>query len=167
MLGGATGVSDPADERPIHPALDTAATFAHLTGEHLFRPADVLVQAEVNEEHVDDEQVNVDDEQVNVGDEQVNVDATGMGTHDDRQQEDADRISLAGSLPGVPPPAGPPPATPPFLAEWFVQVIGAAATAAATAVATASARRPSPVVDASAPRRLNDRKVPDFWEEKP
>ena len=48
-------------------------------------------------------------------------------------------------------------------------MIGAAVSAAATAVASA---RPAPPPDAantssSAPRRLNDRKVPDFWEDKP
>ena len=56
----------------------------------------------------------------------------------------------------------------PFTPEWFAQVIGAAASAAATAVANTSrapvaAASPNPHV----PRRLNDRKVPDFWEDRP
>ena len=58
----------------------------------------------------------------------------------------------------------------PFTPEWFEHLIGAAVTAAATAVATASssAPRPSPRDAAGvAPRRLNDRKVPDFWEDRP
>ena len=95
--------------------------------------------------------------------------------------EDADRISVAGSVPDVTPPP-PTQASPdrsqlnPFTPEWFAQVIGAAANAAATAAVTAvtsPAARPSPAPssatspDPAAPRRLNDRKIPDFWEDRP
>ena len=46
-------------------------------------------------------------------------------------------------------------------------MIGAAATAAASAVASGSRPSPPPSSSLSAPRRLNDRKVPDFWEDRP
>ena len=92
---------------------------------------------------------------------------------------DEDKISVAGSIQGnlgnhaVPPPT--PDQLNPFTPEWFSQIIGAAASAAATAAATAAvagaARLPAagtaPVPNLSAPRRLNDRKVPDFWEDRP
>ena len=65
-----------------------------------------------------------------------------------------------------PPPAG----LNPFTPEWFAQIIGAAAAAAgaaATAATTAATRATPPSGSAAAPRRLNDRKVPDFWEDRP
>ena len=57
----------------------------------------------------------------------------------------------------------------PFTPEWFAQVIGAAASSAATAAAQAVAgsQRQAPPANPAAPRRLNDRKVPDFWEDRP
>ena len=57
----------------------------------------------------------------------------------------------------------------PFTPEWFAQIINAAATTAATAAATAvaSSSRPAAAPNAAAPRRLNERKVPDFWEDRP
>ena len=59
----------------------------------------------------------------------------------------------------------------PFTPEWFAQIIGAAASAAATAAVRADRpRNPAPVpVPAAAPppRQLNERKIPDFWEDKP
>ena len=87
-----------------------------------------------------------------------------------RDEVDPDRISLAGSVQDDPTPptssaAGNHAQPNPFTPEWFAQVIGAAATAAATAVASSS-RRQAPA-DPSLPRRLNERKVPDFWEDRP
>ena len=59
----------------------------------------------------------------------------------------------------------------PFTPEWFAQIIGAAASAAATAAtaaSTAAASRPSATpANPTVPRRLNERKVPDFWEDRP
>ena len=59
----------------------------------------------------------------------------------------------------------------PFTPEWFAQVLGAATTAAATAAATAVAgsrpvQSPPSTPSSSAPRRLNERKIPDFWEDR-
>ena len=90
-----------------------------------------------------------------------------------------DKISLADSVADdLPPPvrdgagagAGPGalPQLNPFTPEWFAQLVGAAATAAATAVATANQKAPAPApLNPAAPRSLNDRKVPDFWEDRP
>ena len=85
---------------------------------------------------------------------------------------DDDKISVADSVHGVPPSATDLPQLNPFTPEWFTQVIGAAASAAATAAATAdvagAARlpAPNPIPNPLVPRRLNDRKVPDFWEDR-
>ena len=83
---------------------------------------------------------------------------------------DDDKISLADSISDAPPPPGSanhPPLNP-FTPEWFAQMISAAATAAATAVASSPRHQaPSPASSAPAPRRLNERKVPDFWEDRP
>ena len=46
-------------------------------------------------------------------------------------------------------------------------LIGAAVSAAATAVAATPRQSPSSSTFSAAPRRLNERKVPDFWEDKP
>ena len=48
-------------------------------------------------------------------------------------------------------------------------MIGAAASAAASAAVASVPRPPSGAASSSssAPRRLNERKVPDFWEDKP
>ena len=75
---------------------------------------------------------------------------------------------MAGSVSDIthPPPSANHPPLNPFTPEWFAQVIGAAATAVATAVANTP--HPPPVAhNSSAPRRLNNRKVPHFWEDKP
>ena len=76
--------------------------------------------------------------------------------------DDADKISVAGSVSDVTPPpqTANHPQLNPFTPEWFAQVIGAAATAPATALENTS--HPQPALDSVAPRRLNDRKVPDF-----
>ena len=87
--------------------------------------------------------------------------------------QDADKISVVSDVTPPPPPPPPPssanyPQINPFTPEWFSQLIGAAVTAAATAVAGGNAgSSPSPSLPSSAPRRLNERKVPDFWEDKP
>ena len=100
----------------------------------------------------------------------VNVTTRRGGASGTRTRQDDDKISIAGSVSDVTPP--PPPAgngshpqLNPFTPEWFAQVIGAAATAAATAVAGSHRQAPPP--NPGAPRRLNDRKVPDFWEDRP
>ena len=83
------------------------------------------------------------------------------------KNDDPDRISLADNA-APPPNTGNHPPINPFTPEWFAQIIGAAATAAATAVAnTPRPATPSPAAPSSTPRRLNDRKVPDFWEDRP
>ena len=104
------------------------------------------------------------------------IDDVKINDEADPKLEDADRISVASSPEARPPPhAGNLPPLNPFTPEWFEKIINAAATTAATAAATAAiagssrppaASTPSPV-DSSAPRRLNDRKVPDFWEDRP
>ena len=82
--------------------------------------------------------------------------------------DDTDRISVADSREDPARTNDHPPLNP-FTPEWFAQIINAAATTAATAAATAvaSSSRPAPVSNAAAPRRLNERKVPDFWEDRP
>ena len=93
---------------------------------------------------------------------QDNVLPQAGGVAPDNVTPDLGGLNLGG---GAPPQDGLPGLNP-FTPEWFAQIIGAAATAAATAVASSS-RTPPPVVNPAAPRRLNDRKVPDFWEDKP
>ena len=88
---------------------------------------------------------------------------------------DADKISAADSVSDVtPPPPNPPPhdlpGLNPFTPAWFAQVIGAATSAAATAAVASFAQRPlqpTPNPNSTVPRRLTDRKVPDFWEDRP
>ena len=66
-----------------------------------------------------------------------------------------------------PPNSDLPPGLNPFTPEWFAKIIGAAASAAASA-AVSSAMRPTPAVPSlTTPRRLNERKIPDFWEDRP
>ena len=110
------------------------------------------------------------------GDTNVNVNVTtrrGQTLAPDIHASDEDKISVAGSVSDVTPPPGagshPNPQLNPFTPEWFAQLVGAAANAAATAAATAVAgsQRPAPPPNPAAPRRLNDRKVPDFWEDRP
>ena len=131
---------------------------------------------------------------VPVGDQLVNAEIHAAGTreeevhgieHEGLEDDDADKISLATSLPGVgggagagagagggaqgfnipPLPAG----GPAFSSEWLAHVISSVAAAAASAAANTPARAPQPPVasPSQAPRRLNDRKVPDFWEDRP
>ena len=83
---------------------------------------------------------------------------------------DDDKISVAGSIHGNSTPAAD--QLNPFTPEWFAQIIGAATKAAATAAATAVAAAPRHAAatgtsNPAVPRRLNDRKVPDFWEDRP
>ena len=91
----------------------------------------------------------------------------------DTKEDDTDKISIAEAVSDVTPPPPPTsfgnPQLNPFTPEWFQQLIGAAVSAAATAVAAAPKSSPSSASASasSAPRRLNDRKVPDFWEDKP
>ena len=89
---------------------------------------------------------------------------------------DPDRISVVGSVPDAttPPNAPPPPSQlNPFTPEWFEKIIGtavaAAASAAVASTTAASARQSTPTTPSSGavPRRLNERKVPDFWEDRP
>ena len=91
-------------------------------------------------------------------------------------KSEEDKISVVSDVTPPPPPAGTiPPGLNPFTPEWFAQVIGAAASSAASAAASAvksSVRQsaqpqPPPSLNPTAPRRLNDRKVPDFWEDRP
>ena len=97
------------------------------------------------------------------------------GGLDAKPADNADGISVAGSVSDVTPPPPPTPHHPqlnPFTPEWFAQLVSTAATAAATAVANSARPQsvppvPHPVPNPVAPRRLNDRKVPDFWEDKP
>ena len=97
---------------------------------------------------------------------EVNVELKEHGEEHLRHNvtNDADRISLADD-------ADTPshPQLNPFTPEWFAQMITAAATAAATAVAGSTRPPPPPPTSSgsSAPRRLNERKVPDFWEDRP
>ena len=90
------------------------------------------------------------------------ADSGGARAKDSSQQ---DNVSVVSDV--TPPPNhGGFPQLNPFTPEWFQQMIGAAVSAAATAVANSA--RPAPSTSpSSAPRRLNDRKVPDFWEDKP
>ena len=83
--------------------------------------------------------------------------------------EDADKISVAESVSDVTPPPNTHhhPQLNPFTHEWFAQLVNTAASAAATAVANSARAPPAPTSDPTVPRLLNDRKVPDFWEEKP
>ena len=121
-----------------------------------------------------DRRVQVDVHAARGGEEQnINV-TTRRGqvlAPDLRARADEDKISIAGSVSDVTPPPnhGTHPQLNPFTPEWFAQLVGAAANAAATAAATAVAgnQRPAPPHNPAAPRRLNDRKVPDFWEDRP
>ena len=100
--------------------------------------------------------------------EELTIPAGTNRENDITGDEDPDRISPADD------PADAPQLNP-FTPEWFAQLVGAAANAAATAAATAVATsRPPPAASlplapssAPAPRRLNERKVPDFWEDRP
>ena len=86
-----------------------------------------------------------------------------------------DKISIAGSTHEAPPStAGDLPQLNPFTPEWFAQLVGAAASAAASAAvqavkSSAPATPTTSTVTSSAAisRRLNERKIPDFWEDKP
>ena len=128
------------------------------------------IEADVHAGGEDGEHVNVTTRRVKVS--VPLTDAKG-------EQDQTDKISVAGSVSDVTPPppvtGSIPPGLNPFTPEWFAQMIGAAASSAATAAATAVAQSsrspaasPSPSLScASAPRRLNERKVPDFWEDRP
>ena len=148
------GVLDNA-ERSLVEEFDT------LSGVHP-NPSSIEVQAEVHSGTED----NQDQPGVNVSKNDVKNQILTAA------RDDAERISSADA------PAGTPGATAasgssdhsppnPFTPEWFAQIIGAAATAAATAVATSSRPTPPSHAPTPAPRRLNERKVPDFWEDRP
>ena len=124
----------------------------------------IEVQAEVHATREEDEYVNVTT--------RVKKRNDDLTSKRDLLGKDADKISIAGIVSDVTPPPHPPSSTnypplKPFTPEWFEQVIGAAATAAATAVANARRPQAARTFDPSAPRRLNNRKVPDFSEDKP
>ena len=120
----------------------------------------VQVHAEREEEQVDN---------VTVRKVHTRHDHTSAGAS--KIDDNADKISVVSDVTPPPPPttSGLPSGLNPFTPEWFAQVIGAAATAAVTAMAQAPPRAlPAvPNVNPAAPRRLNDRKVPDFWEDRP
>ena len=102
--------------------------------------------------------------------------AAGGLTADPNAAEE-DKISLAGSISDVTPPPnlGQPPQLNPFTPEWFAQLVGTAASAAASAavqaMSTSSGQAPGSAAaappPAAVPRRLNERKIPDFWEDRP
>ena len=86
---------------------------------------------------------------------------------------DPDRIAAADAAQETSPPPSKPQLNP-FTPEWFEKIIGAAAAAAgaaasaAVASSAAASTRPQPrSTPSDAPRRLNERKVPDFWEDRP
>ena len=92
--------------------------------------------------------------------------ATSTQTND--ALHDADKISVGSVSDVTPPPStGSHPPLNPFTPEWFAQLVSTAASAAATAVANSARPAAAPGASHSAPRRLNDRKVPDFWEDRP
>ena len=131
----------------------------------------IEVDAEVHENEQDREQINS-----NVTTRRRGVTVSDGLTADSHGAADEDKISIAGSVSDVTPPPPPPPASGqfsqlnPFTPEWFAQLVGTAASAAASAAVQAMSSkqpsRPSPV-SSSAPRRLNERKIPDFWEDRP
>ena len=109
--------------------------------------------------------------------EEVKINSDNVTTRRGRRlgAADEDNISVVSDV-TAPPGSGTHPPLNPFTPEWFAQIIGAAASAAATAAISAhtktpstSSSSPSPSSSSSstAPRRLNERKVPDFWEDKP
>ena len=99
--------------------------------------------------------------------------------HDNKLPEptskaEEDKISVVSDVTPPPPPGSIPQGLNPFTPEWFAQLVGAAASSAASAAASAVASSvrqsnqvPAAAPNSTAPRRLNDRKVPDFWEDRP
>ena len=127
-----------------------------------------ITRAEVHGSAIEDEHANVTTRKG-----KVHFGGDKKNENEDCLPDAADKISVAGSVSDVTPP--PPPSQPnfppinPFTPEWFAQLVGAAATAAATAVANGANGPPRHQQPSSsaAPRRLNERKIPDFWEDKP
>ena len=130
----------------------------------------IEVQAEINGAATERENINVTTRRPRDGVFTSATDLPDGAVGTDNAADNTDKISVAGSVSDVTPPPNThnhPPLNP-FTAEWFAQLVETAATAAATAVANSSrAPPPPPAFNPLAPRRLNDRKVPDFWEEKP
>ena len=148
----AAAAAAPASEADLLGGLDTARTEEFGTWDA--RPPPSSIEADV---HAGEE-----DEEVKINRDSVHHQRRRYNT------ANAERISVVDGDATAPPPntgTGAPPGLNPFTPEWFAQVIGAAATAAATAVA--GAPRPSAPANSSTPRRLNERKIPDFWEDKP
>ena len=144
----AAGVQQQAGAQQV--AVPLLQTDGDLLG--LQEPA--VTQAEI---HPERKREDVVDDRVTDRD-RVGRNLTGGNARDD------DRISLAGSD------ATDNPQLNPFTPECFAQIIGAAATAAATAVASSNrptSLSPPPAASHVTPRRLNERKVPDFWEDRP
>ena len=106
--------------------------------------------------------------------EHANVTTRGEKPKHPHPKADEDKISVVSDVTPPPPAATMPPGLNPFTPEWFAQLVGAAASSAASAAASAvassvrqSAPPPTPSLNPTAPRRLNDRKVSDFWEDRP
>ena len=134
------------------------------------QPPGRRIQADVHTERRQEQHINVTTRR-----DRKFINDDGI-TEEAARAADEDKISVAGSVSDVSPPpnAGQHPQLNPFTLEWFAQVIGAAASAAATAAvkaATSTSKLSSDTSPAStpfsAPRRLNERKIPDFWEDKP
>ena len=159
----------------VPPSVEAAAAAADIAG-HLDRethhdfdtwdgdhPPGTKIQADIHAE------IETDRVDVNVTSRsKARIDGLASESKGD-DLRDADRISSADNVSDVTPPppvTGFPSGLNPFTPEWFTQLIGSAVTAAATAVAN-NTRSPPPAVNSAAPRRLNDRKVPDFWEDRP
>ena len=127
---------------------------------------DAQVHATIEDKEDDEVHDNVTTRRVKRG-----TGALTSGRADD-QMPDLDKISYGESVSDVTPPPNTAssssnyPQLNLFTPEWFTQMIGAAVSAAASAVAN-TPRPPSTPSRPDVPRRLNDRKVPDFWEDKP
>ena len=162
LLGGTPALDLAAWDDQRSPAVETQAD-VHATGGE---------QEHVNVTVRKTSQLTLTNKPEDVADAAVSGAAGGAPAGAGARLDDADRISLAGSVSDVtaPPNVGDLPTLNPFTPEWFAQIIGAAATTAATAAASAVANAPRPTAPSataaptppSAPRRLNDRKVPDF-----
>ena len=114
---------------------------------------------------------------VHAAKDEINANVTTRRVHSDSKMQDPtsrldeDKISVVSDVTPPPPPGTLPSGLNPFTPEWFAQLVGAAASSAASAAASAvassvrqSSQQPAP---APAGRRLNERKIPDFWEDRP
>ena len=111
------------------------------------------------------------EQHVNVTTRKKYTEAFTGGQGDAAKSAEEDKISVVSDVTPPPPPsgqAGNHPQINPFTQEWFANLIGAAASAAAhAAVAAPRPAAPAPPPPTTVPRRLNERKIPDFWEDKP